>query len=421
MDGNIVVGYNLTAKGLEVFPQGIGLKGEESPVLQHLASGMTREEIKKYVNEGILEPRIFAKKPMDVRLPKELVDVINERIDAGDLFSINILTSRDYKDVQYVLKESGVHHPERLTVVADSGNSIRVAGEAPKELRPLTDEEKTFKNGVAGIVPQVEKRIREFLGTRAPEGDLLRVENKPYGFNLHYRELLAVLGISDEKDETAKAIGKIVSEAMAEYAKASPKETLFDGREQAVFKVGGGPMTCELKLATVTKAMGFHALLDVMKAHGREPSDVIFAGDDSFKHTTQPDGRVIIGHGTDYYAMMYAKGNPCEGVGGVQIQKPENVAGHVIHTHHPVGEALDGTTPDPAKAVPKDHVLHPSTGNGVDLLLPTPQMTATFVVEAVRRMEKALEKAKAAPGTKVEEMRPLPHQPQQAQAFGVGR
>jgi hypothetical protein len=422
MDGNCVEAFNLSKQALERYPNGMALKEGESHVQQHLPSGLSREVLDTLLADGTLEPKIFANKPLDVRLPKPLVEAINHRIKAGDLFSISFLTSRDYKDVLYVLRESGVTHPEKVTVVADSGNSIGIDGAPRVTLRPLSPKEVAFKDGVETVVaPKVEARIRSFLGERAPKGDLLRLENKSYGYNLHYRDLLQHLGISNEEDPIAKKIAQIVKEEMTAYASVpdAPVEQRSDGSVQNVFKVGSGPMTYELKLATVTKAMGFHALLEKMASHGRVPSEAIFAGDDSFKHHQKEDGSwVLEGHGTDYYAMMYAKGHECEGVLGTKICKPESVKGTVIHTHHPVGDAVDGTLPSPIKAIPEGHLLHPAQHGGVDLITPTPAHTAGVVVEAIQRMEKSLSQEQAAPGSMV--MRLQQQQQQQARAGGGG-
>ena len=71
-----------------------------------------------------VEPAIFANKPLDVRLPKPLVNLINERIKEGDLFSVCFLTSRSYRDALFILQESGVQEVEKLMLVSDSGNVV---------------------------------------------------------------------------------------------------------------------------------------------------------------------------------------------------------------------------------------------------------------------------------------------------------
>jgi hydroxymethylpyrimidine pyrophosphatase-like HAD family hydrolase len=376
IDGNIAVGYNVKDRA-----QPLTLSEHDDPKTQNIPAG---SDIAAFKAKGMVEPVIFANKSRDVRLPKALVEAINQRVEAGDPFSITLLTSRNYADVEYILKQSGVKKPEMVTGVADSGNLLHFNG-ASQEVRTLSAPEQQFLKEVEPLANGLNDAIRAKLteaGKDTADMPGLFIEPKGAATNIHYRDLFSKYDLS-ETEEPGAAIKALIEKALKAHVDActAPKEP--DGRP--VFKMGPGPMTVEITLASVTKANGLQALVNLMKTQGRKPSLVVFAGDDCYKNEKGADGAwVTKGHGTDWHAMKLANAMP---------------NGFVIHTHHPVGNDLHGTAPDPAKAIPAMDTLDGSAPVRADLITATPLETSGLVVEAVRRMEKA--QTASAPGDKL--------------------
>lgn len=345
MDGNINIGYVLNEGKVLL------LNEEDDPETQTIPSGYDAEEL---VEQGLARRTLFAAKSNDARIAPELVAKINEQHEQGDYLSICFLTSRRYADVEFILRESGINHPEKMTLVADSGNLLHINGEI-RHVKELTQEETAFIYGVeSDLGPRLNQEVKDILreeGLNVNGASNLFIEPKGTAINLHYRGLFETLGLS-ENDGIGQKIVMHLQTELQNYMGKVPQER--DGT--SVFKLGPGPMTFEIKLASITKATGMQAIVEEIQNAGRNPDRIIFAGDDC----AQKPG--IDSYGTDHSAMEWVNANL--GSRGV-----------VIHTHHPLNNEFQGEVADPAKRAP--------SGLKIDLTSRSPMQTANFVVRAI--------------------------------------
>lgn len=322
LDGNILSGYT-AADGTA-----LTLAETDDPKSQSIPFGTSQETIQQLVDAGALKNVIFAEKAMDVRLPQPLVDMVNRFIEEDRPFAFAGLTSRSMKDALTVMRESGIHEPEKVTIVADSGASMYVNGQR-QDVRKLSEDEKTFLDGVERMGAELQDIVRGVLqdaGLDADGAPELFIEPKGIATNVHYRTLLNHYGEKDGGD-LDRNLGTALKAYMQNYVELGPQEE--DGA--LTFKTLDGPATVEVKIAKVNKGHGLEALTAAAMTSKEPPSAIVFSGDDIAKGN---------GHtGTDYYAMVAAP----------EISAKWNVPILNVHTHHPVGADMNGTEPDPAK------------------------------------------------------------------------
>lgn len=436
MDGNFPSGLNLTDKGKTLLASNDAaalkkagfnpdrtipnIEGfdpvKDKEYLEKNISILPTDDWQKLAEGGYLERKVFAKCGMDVRLSPESVATINKAIDTNAQFTFAGLTSRPYREIMYILKTSGVKDPKKLTLVADSGNTVQANGEI-KTIVTFNEKEAAYLDaGVQNICDDVNREIEtwpELIAQRdtqkAAKGDKyvyepLTVQKKgDIARNIHFRKTLEdSLGI-EETNPLAERIAHLVKEKLSElaYAEAAPKELDKSGKQVDVLTVIPGQATFEIKPTRVTKAGGVLEIMEAAKTHHAVPEKVIFTGDDMFAWNKTPDGKLIPNlerFGTDYPAAMLVKGQEIPGLydaGELKKRFPE-VEGFVMYTHHPLREVLepatteqekqDSITQNPAKAIPEGQPLHPGTpGTGIDLIHPTPPANANFITQIVEQ------------------------------------
>ena len=358
MDGNIAKGYNLAADA-EPFP--------DMPENQSIPFDA---DMKALIAEGRIEATLFADKAMDVRLTPELVDAINAAAEAGGdrLFDIAFLTSRSMKDLDTILKASGIKNVEMVTRVADSGASMIVEGE-PRELYKATDADNTFLAGIPKLNKTMEKTVRSVL-ERFPADDitlpepLLAFEPKGIATNVDYRTILGAYNKREGSDLDV-AIGQALKGQLEEYVENhSPRNS--DGAP--VFEIIEASAALETKVAAVNKGNGLHAVVKAAHEAGYTPSALVFAGDDVSKK---------IGNraypGTDYPAFDAIKD---------VAEEFDIPVTQTIHTQHPQSENLNDTLPVPnANKDAKGMEISP------DIIVPTPVETSAVVAEIVSKSQ----------------------------------
>ncbi|MBM3617526.1 MAG: hypothetical protein FJX23_03170 [Alphaproteobacteria bacterium] len=359
MDGNVAFGYNVApGKTLE-------LAAGDDPKTQAIPSD---QDLGTMLENGLIDKALFSTKPMDSRLPKNMVESINAAQKEGRNFDIVLLTSRSTKDAMRILELSGVEHPDKVSLIGDSGAVMRIGGKehVTRELKP---KEKAFLDGLGSVdvLPRLEGVVDKVLAasghdfTKRPS---LHIEQKGIAHNLHYGEILKAYG-EGEDSALDVALGKALKlEAQRYLDDKSP----VDEQKKPVFKILEGPTTLEIKLAAVDKGKGLAAAVDAAIVSGYRPSSVVFAGDDVSK--THADGNVS--HGTDQAAFAAAP----------TIAKDTKIPVYTVHTQHPAGDNPFSDFPYPNKA--KEAV-----GVKPDLILPTPKQTSELVAYSV---ERALEK-----------------------------
>lgn len=354
MDGNVAVGYNLAAG------ENLPLGASDDPKTQAIPSGA---DIDRLLKDGIVEEAIFSVKPMDSRLPKPLVESLNAARKDGRDYDIVLLTSRNTADTMRILELSGVEHPDKTTLIGDSGAVMRIAGKETIT-RALQPQEKDFLNRLeqGDIAKQLENAVDGVLkayGLSSENRPALHFEPKGIAKNVHYGAILKTFG--EKEDSTLDvSLSKALRDELESFiTQSAPKD---DGKP--VFKLLEGPTTLEVKIASVDKGKGLEAALNAALESGYRPSSVIFAGDDVAKK--HPDGNVS--HGTDFAAFAAAPA----------ITEKTGIPVHTIHTQHPINGY-----PNPSKD---------AIGVKPDIILPTPKDTGALVVHMVN---KALERGKS--------------------------
>lgn len=360
MDGNIAIGHNLK-DGVE-----LTLAEGDDPKTQNLPSTIPASTL---VAEGKVEEAIFSLKALDTRLPETLVKTINQAEADNRPFDIVLLTSRSSKDALKVLELSGVNHPEKMTVVADSGAILQVNGEK-KQVRSLSAQEGQLLDGMEStdVERGLEAEVNEVL-TRfhleAAERPALFIERKGTACNVHYNRILKHYGQEE---------GSQLDEALAHAIKGTVEKIVDDAfkakGEAKTLMTMEGPATIELKVTGVDKGKGLEAVIETVLEKGYIPSAVVFAGDDICKRAT--DGTVS--HGTDFAAFKAAP----------SLQEKTGIPFHTVHTLHPESGRLTDEHPKPSSAKQASHA-----GIEADLVLPQPKATAALVVEIT---EKALQR-----------------------------
>lgn len=373
MDGNVMVGYNLVEGAVSPLIPGEG----DDPKSQSVPFGTPLQEIEDLVREGVYEKGIFAKKPMDVRLPRPLVDLVNESIEAGEPFKIAFLTSRVLTDARKLLHESGVRNVDKVTLVADSGATLFLNGEK-KEVRTLSSEEKLHLRQVGDIAlslrPAIETVARDHgFDLSEPVPDLY-VEHKGIATNIHYREILDRFG-QGESSFFDKAVGRHIKAALQAHADAGPQVEKTEGAFSPVFKTLDGPATVEIKIAEVNKGHGLAAISEAALASDRPLSSIVFTGDDVAKGDSP---------GTDYYAMAQAR----------VLAMRFGIPFYNIHTHHPVDNNMSGVDPDPRKA--PSGLSAAFNKPDIDLTVATPADLQAIILRAHKKEAVEEKSAKAA-------------------------
>lgn len=357
LDGNVMTGYTLRADAVPLSLQ----KGDE-PKCQTIPFGTSAEILGGLVKQGVYETGIFAEKSMDARLPAPLVDLVNQGIETNQPFRIAFLTSRGADDARRLLVESGVGDVDAVTLVADSGATLYIRGQKT-EARTLNDGEKNFLSNIDDLAAYWQKDVQALvavtLGT-AKGCPKLFVEHKGIAANIHYREILSHFGQPDNSG-LDKAIGEHLKERLDVYARLWPK----DLNGESVFKTLDGPATVEVKVASMHKGHGLAAIVEEALKSGVRPSAIVFAGDDVAKGNGLP--------GTDYYAMAQAR----------NFSAKYKVPFLNVHTHHPIGNDVNGDRPDPDKS--------PGTLSAafnkpdIDLVVPTPFALTDIILRAYSR------------------------------------
>lgn len=377
MDGNILTAYD-TADG-----QALELTAEDDKDLQNIS---LTADIRELLKDGAIVEKIKAAKPLDVRLPEQLKDLLNTRVRQADhfrgpnpvknwfvpgdfdhrLFDVCILTSRSMEDALKILKASGVVHPERLTLVADSGASLFLNGKQHSVI-DITRQEMNFLKGVPPLREAMEKAVNEVLEDLKENiagRPKLIFEEKGVATNVHWRSIFKHYG-QEEKGAIDNAVMKKLHTLLQKYVdEKSPKDR--DG--VPTFIVKGGPATVEVIPGRITKGVGLDAIVKAAKDKGYTPSALVYAGDDICK---TPEGNVELG--TDYEAFME----------GAKIAEKYGIPTFkTIHTHHPEGDQLNGQTPEPGK----DAAL---AGIRPDIITRIPSETAQMVQDIVRAVVEA--------------------------------
>lgn len=351
LDGNAVLGYNLkTPPATNSNPQ------------RDLAPDADIEALQQ---QGVVSASLFAKKPLDSRLPKNLVTQLNRLNAQGRPFSLAVLTSRSERDALHLLRDSGVTAPENVTLIADSGAVMRVDGERVAVREPSATEQSAL-DGLRDLKATLENSVDSVLQQHhvPTQGrPALVVEEKGIASNLHFRALLDHCSVGDDSP-LAQDITEALQNRLAEYLQMQDSG--------ASFKLLHGPATLEMKLADIHKGHGLHALANAALDADCTPSAIVFAGDDVCNHNKH-------GHaspGTDYFAFAALQeieaetGIPCQG----------------IHTHHAVDGSLHGTQPNPQKAImpmaaPYDAKISPA------LVVPSPLQLSALTDAALSRCD----------------------------------
>lgn len=365
IDGNVALGHNL-APGVS-----LPLSPQDDPATQSIP---TNQPLSRLLAEGKVEQAIFSVKPMDTRLPENLVNLMNGLEQEGRLWSdVIVLTSRDTKDAVKILAYSGVEHPERVTVVGDSGAILRFAGQQ-YDLRPLDAGEKQFLDsiGQSPLLTALEKGVDDILqqqGFNAGKRGRLFVEPKGIATNIHYGEVLKTYGQKE---------GSALDHALGDFVRQTLNLHIEKQGHTSHFKTLEGPSTVELKLRGVNKGKGLRDVVNFLQDRNYQSSAVVFAGDDICKINHEGN----VSHGTDYAAFKES-----------EKLKSQGIAAYTLHTHHPESGELNDPQPVPSKA---KHAA--AAGISPDLTLPDPQKTADLVVEICekarardREMQKKIE------------------------------
>lgn len=360
MDGNVMTGYSLDERsgGMR-----LPLMGADDPARQAIPYGTGHDSLDVLVDMGILKTGIFAEKAMDARLPKKLVDFVNDSMRESAPYKIAFLTSRGADDARTLLRESGIRDLEKVTLVADSGASLFING-AETQARILTPEEKACLTGIDVIAKQLQSGVEHIVEHHLGSSEAcppLFVEHKSIATNVHYREILSHFG-QGENSPLDKDIGGFLKSSLDEYI----EDGVHDELDAPVFKTLDGPATVEVKVADINKGHGLSAIVSAALESGHRPSAVIFTGDDVAKGNGNP--------GTDYYAMAEAKSLTAEF--GIPFRN--------IHTHHPVGNDVNGTMPDENKSPETLSSKFPKPP--IDLVVPTPAVLADIILSANGRI-----------------------------------
>ena len=356
MDGNVMTGFNLDNQ------MALPLTGKDDPSRQTIPFGTEQFSLAALVDMGFLKTGIFAEKAMDCRLPKPLVDFLNDNTDQP--FKLAFLTSRGADDARTLLRESGVKNLDKVTLVADSGASLFINGKV-SHARVLSPEEKKFLDHVGTIAQNmqgdVERIVEAELGSSEACPKLL-VEPKGIATNIHYREILAHFGQADNSP-LDKAIGNFLKSKLDDYV----ANGVQNEQGAPVFKTLDGPATVEVKVTDINKGHGLSSIVEAALESGHRPSAVIFTGDDVAKGNGTP--------GTDYYAMAEAK----------SLAMKFGIPFRNIHTHHPVGNDLNGTVPDENKSPDTLSAKFPKPP--IDLVVPTPVALTNIILFANGRAQ----------------------------------
>lgn len=327
MDGNILIGHNLK--------QDVSLGKTLDSARRDIPEGLDMQQL---LQDGLVEQALFANKPMDARLPKELVARLNQLQQKGVDFSLTILTSRSEADALQILRDSGVTHPERHTMISDSGAVLRCRGER-KPVRELDSAEQGFLDGLSDLHSNLEAAIDEKisqLGMDSAKRPPLRFEPKGIACNIHFREVLSYYGAGEDSALAHELSDVIGGQLQAYIAAHSPSK-----QDVSSFKLLHGPATLEVKLADIHKGHGLQAVVDAALQAGEKPSAIIFGGDDLCLR----DAKGAFRPGTDYYAFKAA----------ADVEKQTGIPVRTIHTLHPADATLHGTTPDAARTPPADY------------------------------------------------------------------
>lgn len=354
MDGNVMRGLSLGAG--HTLPLGPG----DDPTKQAIPYGTTSAELDDMVNKGILVEGIFAEKPMDARLPGELVRLINDLAERDQPRSIAILTSRGSTDARKLLEESGVEDLSKIILVAESGATLFLGGERIA-VRALNTEEQSFLYGLDGISGAIQMDVKntvEELGFDPAGCPMLLVEHKGTATNLHFREVLKQYGQADNSP-LDKALSALIKEKMDSYISASGMGKTF--------KTLDAPASVEVKTSDVNKGHGLRSIISHVLQAGDSITSVVFAGDDVSKGNGHP--------GTDWYAMVEAQ----------KLEQEFGVPVFNIHTHHPVGNDLSNPTPDPDKAA--DTLSEAFNKPRIDVTVNSPRALVELIVSKFRERD----------------------------------
>lgn len=359
MDANFAIGYNL--KSGVTLP----LKEGDNPESQAIPFG---SDVQQLLADGKVEPAIFAVKAMDVRIHPDVARLMNKNIaDTAHperKFDIVVLSSRDSGDLLRILKESGIEHPEKLTLVGDSGANIFVNGEK-RNVRPLSKQEQGFLNGIDTKVAGLEAEINKVLiqqGYDPKDRPALFIEPKGIAKNVDWRGILAYYGYADGS-ELDEAIATAVRASMEGYIANGPQE---DGKP--VFKLLDSDAAVEIKMGSVDKGKALRAIVKAAQTEGYTPSSVVFSGDDVSKLV---DGKGS--PGTDQAAFLEVP----------KLQQETGIPFYTMHTQHPASGELgeENPVPSPGKAAA-------NMGITPDIIVPDPLANVEVVVNITERARK---------------------------------
>ena len=355
MDGNIMSGYSLpegAEPNVSLFPGGI------KPGNQDIPFTYLPEELDYFVpNQQILRG-IFAGNTMDVRIPKKLVDIINESNANGQPFRLALLTSRKIEEAIQILKASGVKEPEKVTLVGDSGATIQINGEL-KNARPLSKQEQGVKESIETVVNSAGfvDGMNEIMATYLDEFEPPYIEVKNIAVNVHYRKVVEQLEAAGREDDASS-----LDKALSTYV----NETLESIVEGTSFELRTGAMTVETIIKDTNKGHGLEAIVQAAVDGGHQPSEVIFSGDDICNYKNGGYGT-----GTDYYAMAAAP----------VLQRQFGIPFLNTHTHHPENEKSPYPRPKHESDPSNLPVEFPAPK--VDLRLPYPWHNAQMISEVL--------------------------------------
>jgi hypothetical protein len=368
LDGNILVGYN-TEWNKPLQP---GLPDNQNIPFD--------ADIDALMQEGKITPALFADRGMDVRLPANLVKVLNELGVKGRPFDVAILTSRNLEAAEAILRASGVRHPEKIAFFADSGATAYVNGERVDNVT-LADKEKDFLGGMldqrAVLEEAINREIRQ-AGLDPAGRPRLFLEEKNIATTIHYREILSHYG-QGEGSELDEKLGHAIQGVMQAYLERSPLNA--DGKK--IFQLLDAPTALEIKFGAMDKGVGLKNIVELARKNGVEPSALVYAGDDICKQL----GEKVV-PGTDYHAF----------VSGPRIAEELGIPFYGIHTLHPADKSLPPIDANPQKTMPDpnkmlrpmtDHDAHPIEAKA-EITINSPLMTGAIVgqvMQAVKRHE----------------------------------
>lgn len=353
MDGNFAIGYSLKPGN------SLKLNPGDDPEAQNIPFGSNIQEL---LDKEIIEPGIFAQKNLDIRVPEEVVRLMNENV-ADDAhphrkFDIVVLTSRSSEGLLTVLEESGVEHPEKLTLVADSGANIYVGGKR-QDVRSLDAEEADFLKGMEKVKIDLEEKVDSIItenGFNPDNRPALFLEHKTIAKNIHWKHTIEHYGQA-RGSKLDMEITAAVQEAVQAYiVENSPKKDT-----KPIFKMLDGPNTVEVKVGSVNKGDGLRAIIEAAATENYKPSAILYSGDDVCKMS---DGKPS--PGTEHAAFVAAP----------QLQKEYRIPIYTAHTHHPVSNKLG----DP-NAVPNPDLAASLLGIKPDIVVPDPKANAELVVK----------------------------------------